>query len=42
MKTLKIDSKNEIKETGPANDKFTKNIDKAREIRKAIVKVYYD
>jgi hypothetical protein len=42
IKVLKIDSKNESKETEPANDKFIKNIDKAREIEKALAKVCYD
>jgi hypothetical protein len=42
MKILKIDPKDKIKETGPANDKFIEDIDKARGIRKALVKVYYD
>jgi hypothetical protein len=42
IKILKIDPKDENKETGPVNDKFTKNIDKAREIGKALVKIYHD
>jgi hypothetical protein len=42
MKTLKINSKNESKEAGPANDKSTKDIDKARGIGKALAKIYYD
>jgi hypothetical protein len=42
IKILKIDLKDESKKTGPVNDKFIENIDKAREIGKALVKVYYD
>ena len=42
IKTLKIDPKNEINETGPANDKPTENIDKARKIRKALAKICHD
>jgi hypothetical protein len=42
IKILKIDPKDENKETEPANDKFTKNIDKARKIRKALTKIYHD
>jgi hypothetical protein len=42
METLKIDPKNESKKAGPANDKSTKNIDKTRRIRKALIKIYYD
>jgi hypothetical protein len=42
IKTLKIDPKDESKEAGPANDKPTKNIDKAREIRKALAKICHD
>jgi hypothetical protein len=42
IEILKINPKNENKKAGPANDKFIKNIDKAREIGKALVKVYYD
>ena len=42
IEILKINPKNEIKETESANDKPTKNIDKAREIRKALAKIYHD
>jgi hypothetical protein len=42
IEILKIDPKDESKKTGPANDKFIKDIDKAREIEKALIKVYYD
>jgi hypothetical protein len=42
MEILKIDSKDEIKEAGPANDKFIENINKARGIGKALAKVCYD
>jgi hypothetical protein len=35
IEILKINPKDEIKETGPANDKSIKNIDKAREIGKS-------
>jgi hypothetical protein len=42
IKILKIDPKDENKKAGPANDKFIENIDKARKIRKALAKVYYD
>jgi hypothetical protein len=42
IEILKIDPKNESKEAGPANDKFTENIDKAREIRKVLAKVCHD
>jgi hypothetical protein len=42
METLKINSKDENKEIGPANDKSIKNIDKAREIGKALIKICYD
>jgi hypothetical protein len=42
IKILKIDPKNESKEAGPVNDKFIENIDKARGIRKALAKIYYD
>jgi hypothetical protein len=42
IKVLKIDPKDEIKKTKPANDKSTKNIDKARKIEKALIKIYYD
>jgi hypothetical protein len=42
MKTLKIDPKDESKKAGPVNDKPTKNIDKAREIRKTLAKVCHD
>jgi hypothetical protein len=42
IKILKINPKDESKEAGPTNDKFTENIDKARGIRKILAKVYYD
>jgi hypothetical protein len=42
IKILKIDPKDESKEAGPANDKSTENIDKARGIRKALAKICYD
>jgi hypothetical protein len=42
IKALKIDPKNENKKTEPANDKLIKDIDKAREIGKALIKIYYD
>jgi hypothetical protein len=42
IKVLKIDLKDESKKAGPANDKLTKNIDKAREIGKALAKICYD
>jgi hypothetical protein len=42
IEILKIDPKNENKETGPANDKFIKDIDKAREIGKALAKICHD
>ena len=42
IETLKINPKNEIKKTEPANDKFTEDIDKAREIKKALAKIYHD
>jgi hypothetical protein len=42
IETLKIDPKNESKKAGPANDKPIENIDKAREIRKALIKIYHD
>jgi len=42
METLKIDPKNETKETEPANDKPTEDIDKARGIGKALAKVCHD
>jgi hypothetical protein len=42
MKILKINSKDESKETGPANDKFIKDIDKAREIGKVLIKICHD
>jgi hypothetical protein len=42
MKALKIDPKNESKKIGPANDKLTENIDKTREIRKTLAKIYHD
>jgi hypothetical protein len=42
IKILKINPKNEINKAESANDKSTENIDKAREIGKALAKVYYD
>jgi hypothetical protein len=42
IETLKINPKNEIKETEPANNKFIKNIDKARGIGKALIKICHD
>jgi hypothetical protein len=42
IEILKIDPKDESKEAGPANDKFIKNIDKARKIRKALAKICHD
>jgi hypothetical protein len=42
IKALKIDSKDESKKIGPVNDKFTKDIDKAREIGKVLAKICYD
>jgi hypothetical protein len=42
IKTLKIDPKDESKKAEPANDKLTENIDKAREIGKALAKIYHD
>jgi hypothetical protein len=42
MEILKIDSKDENKKAGPANDKSIKNIDKARKIGKALAKICYD
>ena len=42
IKILKIDPKDESKEAGSVNDKFTENIDKARGIGKALAKVCYD
>jgi hypothetical protein len=42
IEILKIDPKNESKEAEPANNKFIKNIDKAREIGKALAKVCHD
>jgi hypothetical protein len=42
IKILKIDPKDESKKAEPVNNKFTKNIDKARKIGKALAKVYHD
>jgi hypothetical protein len=42
IEALKIDLKNENKKTGPVNDKLTKNIDKTREIKKALAKICHD
>jgi hypothetical protein len=42
IKVLKIDSKDESKETEPTNDKLIKNIDKAREIGKTLAKICHD
>jgi hypothetical protein len=42
MEALKIDPKDESKEAGPANDKPTEDIDKARGIGKALAKVCHD
>jgi hypothetical protein len=42
IKVLKIDPKDESKKTKPTNNKSIKDIDKARGIRKALTKIYYD
>jgi hypothetical protein len=42
MEALKIDPKDENKKAGPANDKFIKDINKARGIGKALIKICYD